>query len=136
MLFRSFFFPDTTFLPLCLFIILTVLLASELSYWRASSTADSSDDTKTQTTTPQKMETITFCGKSRLLESLGAKTTLFTPKDTPSYTLKFRINEDFSVLYGTNRRFVVNVTQIPPQKCVHIDTGGQFLVGEGFIPVC
>lgn len=71
-----------------------------------------------------------------LVESLGIKTTLHTPSNSPSYTLKFRINSDFSVLYGTNRRFVVNITQIPPEPCVHVDTGTQFLVGEGFIPVC
>ena len=71
-----------------------------------------------------------------LIESLGVKTTLYTPTTTPSYTLKFRIKEDFSVLYGTNRRFVTKITKIPPQPCVHIDTGTQFLVGEGYIPVC
>jgi hypothetical protein len=71
-----------------------------------------------------------------LVESLGIKTTLHTPNQTSSYTLKFRINDDFSVLYGANRRFVVKITEIPPQPCVHIETGGQFLVGEGFIPVC
>jgi hypothetical protein len=71
-----------------------------------------------------------------LVESLGIKTTLHTPSNSTSYTLKFRINDDFSLLYGANRRFVVKITEIPPQKCVHVDTGGQFLVGEGFIPVC
>jgi hypothetical protein len=71
-----------------------------------------------------------------LVESLGIKTTLYTPKDTTSYTLKFRIDDNFSVLYGTNRRFVIKITKIPAQPCVHIETGGQFLVGEGFIPVC
>ena len=71
-----------------------------------------------------------------LVESLGVKTTLHTPSNSTSYTLKFRIKDDFSVLYGTNRRFIVKITEIPPQKCVHIDTDSQFLVGEGFIPVC
>lgn len=71
-----------------------------------------------------------------LVESLGIKTTLHTPTTTNSYTLKFRMNDDFSILYGTNRRFVIKITEIPPQKCVHIDTGTQFLIGEGFIPVC
>lgn len=71
-----------------------------------------------------------------LVESLGVKTMLNTPNQTTSYTLKFRIKDDFSVLYGTNRRFVVNITQIPPQPCVHVVTTDQFLVGEGFIPVC
>lgn len=71
-----------------------------------------------------------------LIESLGAKTTLHTPYDTPSYTLKFRIDGDFSIIYGKNRRFVTKITKIAPQPCVHVDTGTQFLVGEGFIPVC
>lgn len=71
-----------------------------------------------------------------LVESFGIKTTLHTPDSTPSYALKFRMNENFSVLYGENRRFVTKITKIPAQPCVHIDTGTQFLVGEGFIPVC
>lgn len=71
-----------------------------------------------------------------LVESLGVKTTLHTPSNSASYTLKFRMKDDFAVLYGTNRRFVTKITEIPPQPCVHIETGGQFLVGEGFIPVC
>jgi hypothetical protein len=71
-----------------------------------------------------------------LVESLGIKTMLHTPSNTPSYTLKFRMKDNFEVLYGTNRRFVVKITEIPAQPCVHVDTGGQFLVGEGFIPVC
>ena len=71
-----------------------------------------------------------------LVESLGVKTMLHTPSNSTSYTLKFRIKDDFEVLYGTNRRFIVKITEIPPQKCVHIDTDSQFLVGEGFIPVC
>jgi replicative DNA helicase len=71
-----------------------------------------------------------------LVESLGVKTTLHTPANSASFTLKFRMEPDFSVLHGANRRFVVNITQIPPQPCVHVDTEGQFLVGEGFIPVC
>lgn len=71
-----------------------------------------------------------------LVESLGIKTTLNTPTQTPSYTLKFRIKDNFSVLYGTNRRFVTKITKILPKPCVHIETNGQFLVGEGFIPAC
>ena len=78
-----------------------------------------------------------------LVESLGIKTTLNTPYKTKSYALKFRINQDFAQLngnfptiYGKNRRFVTKITKIPPQPCVHVDTGTQFLVGEGFIPVC
>ena len=71
-----------------------------------------------------------------LVESLGIKTMLHTPSNSHSYTLKFRVKDNFEVLYGTNRRFVVKITEIPAQPCVHVDTGGQFLVGEGFIPVC
>ena len=71
-----------------------------------------------------------------LVESLGMKTTLHTPYNTPSYTLKFYMSEDFTQLIGKNRRFVTKITKIPAQPCVHVDTGTQFLVGEGFIPVC
>jgi len=71
-----------------------------------------------------------------LVESLGIKTTLNTPNKTKSYTLKFRINGNFPINYGENRRFVTKITKIPAQPCVHVDTGTQFLVGEGFIPVC
>lgn len=71
-----------------------------------------------------------------LIESLGIRTELHTPNNSVKYTLKFRIKDNFSVLYGTNRRFVTKITEISPEPCVHIETNGQFLVGEGFIPVC
>lgn len=71
-----------------------------------------------------------------LVESLGVKTELHLPKIGHKYTLKFRIKSDLSVLFGTNRRFVTKITKIPAQPCVHIETDTQFLIGEGFIPVC
>jgi hypothetical protein len=71
-----------------------------------------------------------------LVESFGIKTTLHTPSQTSSYALKFRLDENFPIIYGKNRRFVTKITKIPPKPCVYLDTGTQFLVGEGFIPVC
>lgn len=71
-----------------------------------------------------------------LVESLGIKTAIHTPSNTPSYALKFRIKDDFSVLYGTNRRFVTKVQKIAPKNCILIQTNTQYLVGEGFIPAC
>jgi hypothetical protein len=71
-----------------------------------------------------------------LVESLGIKTALHTPYNTPSYTLKFRMDEDFTQLIGKNRRFCIGVQQIAPKNCIMIQTDTQFLVGEGFIPVC
>lgn len=71
-----------------------------------------------------------------LVESFGIKTTLHTPNQTSSYALKFRLDGNFPAIYGKNRRFVTKITKIPPEPCVLLDTGTQFLVGEGFIPVC
>jgi hypothetical protein len=71
-----------------------------------------------------------------LVESLGVKTTLHTPYDTPSYTLKFRINGNFPTIYGINRRYVTKVQKITPKNCILIQTGTQYLIGEGFIPAC
>ena len=71
-----------------------------------------------------------------LVESLGIKTTLHTPYDSACYTLKFRANLEFTDLYGTNRRFIHKIEKIAPKWCTHIETSSQFLVGEGFIPVC
>jgi hypothetical protein len=78
-----------------------------------------------------------------LVESFGIKTVLHTPNKTMYYTLKFRtfqdfaqLNVNFPIIYGKNRRFVTKITKIPPKPCVHVDTGTQFLVGEGFISVC
>jgi hypothetical protein len=71
-----------------------------------------------------------------LVESLGIKTTLHTPNTTPSYALKFRMNPELPVVYGKNRRFCIKVQQIAPQNCIMIQTDTQYLVGEGYIPVC
>jgi len=71
-----------------------------------------------------------------LIESLGVKTTLHTPYNTPSYALKFRLNDNFPIIYGINRRFVIKVQKITPKNCILIQTGTQYLIGEGFIPAC
>lgn len=71
-----------------------------------------------------------------LVESLGIKTALHTPYKTPSYALKFRMDKNFTQLIGKNRRFCIEVQQIAPKNCIMIQTDTQFLVGEGFIPVC
>jgi hypothetical protein len=71
-----------------------------------------------------------------LVESFGIKTTLHTPSQTSSYALKFRLDENFPIIYGKNRRFCIKVQQIAPKNCIMIQTDTQFLVGEGFIPVC
>jgi replicative DNA helicase len=71
-----------------------------------------------------------------LIESLGIKTTLHTPYNSACYSLKFRTNDNFEHLHGENRRFVHKIEKIAPKQCTHIETDTQFLVGEGFIPVC
>lgn len=71
-----------------------------------------------------------------LVESLGIKTTLHTPNKTKSYALKFRMNAEMSEVYGKNRRFCIKVQKIPARNCIMIQTDTQYLVGEGYIPVC
>lgn len=71
-----------------------------------------------------------------LVESLGVKTTLHTPNNSPNYTQKFRMNGDFSEIYGTHRRFITKITKIAPKQCIHLVTDTTFLVGEGYISVC
>lgn len=71
-----------------------------------------------------------------LVESLGVKTAIHTPYNTPSYTLKFRIKGDFAQLIGINRRYVTKIQKIAPKNCILIQTNTQYLVGEGFIPAC
>lgn len=71
-----------------------------------------------------------------LVESLGIKTTLHTPSSTPSYTLKFRMNPEFPIVYGKNRRFCIKIQKIAPKNCIMIQTNTQYLTGEGYIPVC
>lgn len=71
-----------------------------------------------------------------LVESLGLKSRIITSNLSSNYRLEFRTKDDFSVLYGTNRRFLHKIEKIAPKKCVHIETERPFLVGEGFIPAC
>lgn len=67
-----------------------------------------------------------------LLESLGYKTALLRYKNATIYKLTFKIYEN----PRQNRRLITNITKIAPKECIHIETGTQFIVGEGFIPVC
>lgn len=71
-----------------------------------------------------------------LVESLGLKSKLHTKGERMNYRLEFRMNEDFSLVYGKNRRFLHKIVKIEVKPCVHIETRTQFLAGEGFIPVC
>lgn len=67
-----------------------------------------------------------------LLESLGYKTELLRYRNAQNYRLQFKFFEN----PRKNRRLVTKITKITPKECVHIETGTQFLVGEGFVPVC
>jgi hypothetical protein len=79
-----------------------------------------------------------------LAESLGCKTSMHSDSNKEDYTVKFksRINlhpeqasPPLKVHYG--RRYITNITPIPAQLCVHIETNGKdgtILAGEGFIP--
>lgn len=67
-----------------------------------------------------------------LLESLGYKTSLMKYKSAKHYRLQFKLHEN----PRKNRRLIKKITKIPAQECVHIETGTQFVVGEGFIPLC
>lgn len=75
-----------------------------------------------------------------VVESLGIKTTLYTPSGYSYYTLKFNtsllFNDEKPKKSRFTRRFVKNVVQIDPKPCIHIETPNQILVGEGYIPVC
>ena len=67
-----------------------------------------------------------------MLESLGYKTMLLKYKNATNYRLKFKIYDN----PRKNRRLISKITKIAPKECIHIETGEQFLVGEGFIPIC
>ena len=71
-----------------------------------------------------------------IIESLGMKTVLHTPTKGLVYTLNFKKHDKNTVVFGKMRRYVTSVTKIATKKCVHIDTGTQFLVGEGYLAVC
>ena len=79
-----------------------------------------------------------------VVESLGSKTTLQHRPQITNYTLLFKshhplvpnqISKPVKVHHA--RRYITNITQIPAQSCIHIETDGEdntILVGEGFIP--
>lgn len=67
-----------------------------------------------------------------LLESLGYKTQLLRYKHATSYVLKYKIYD----ISWKNRRLITKIEEIAPKECIHIETGTQFVVGEGFLPVC
>lgn len=71
-----------------------------------------------------------------IIESLGMKTVLQTPSNSLSYTLQFKKHDNWEPVLGKMRRFVTSVTKIATKPCVHIETDTQFLVNEGFLPVC
>lgn len=79
-----------------------------------------------------------------LVESLGIKTTATQNEKSKSFSLSFRTKHkllgnqqspDLKVHHA--RRFITNISKIPAQLCVHVETSAPdntILVGEGFIP--
>jgi hypothetical protein len=78
-----------------------------------------------------------------LLESLGHKIKIYYDEYRNNYKITFRsklkLMEDQILskpLIHNGRRYINNITKLPSQLCVHIETDGpdnSFLVGEGFI---
>ena len=78
-----------------------------------------------------------------LVESLGHKTKVEYNESKEQYTLLFRSRTQLiegqkspPLKVHQSRRYVMEITQIPAQMCVHIETTGldnTILVGEGFI---
>ena len=52
------------------------------------------------------------------------------------YTLFFSMDDYDHPVIGKERRLITSIKPIDPEPCVHIDTGTQILVGEGYIPIC
>ena len=82
-----------------------------------------------------------------LVESLGHKTSLEINEQRKSYIVVFRsklqlVNNQTiytKPLVHQARRYIIAISKLPPQLCVHIKTEGadnSYLVGEGFIAVC
>ena len=78
-----------------------------------------------------------------LAESLGCKTSLTYREDYAEYTLfiktRLKLMESQTpkpIKVRQAARLIMDVYEIEPQGCVHIETDGpdgSFLVGEGFI---
>ena len=81
-----------------------------------------------------------------LVESLASRTKIRQDDYKKNFVLSFRsriklIDNQVSppVKVHHARRFITNITKLPAQSCVHIETTGQdntLLVGEGFISTC
>jgi replicative DNA helicase len=81
-----------------------------------------------------------------LVESLGHRSKVSFDETYQYYTIYFKsrtklIEEQVSppIRVHQARRYITNVTQIPEQMCVHIETtapDNTILVGEGFIATC
>jgi hypothetical protein len=79
-----------------------------------------------------------------LAESLGCKTKVIDQPNGLYYTVFIKTKLQFHPNQRVNpnarhiaRRFVTQITKLPDQLCVHIETDGSdqtILVGEGFIP--
>lgn len=79
-----------------------------------------------------------------LAESLGSRAKMTNDICNNNYTVQFKTrlqlipgqaSPPVKVQYG--RRYITQVSQIPPQMCVHFETTGEdgtILAGEGFIP--
>jgi len=81
-----------------------------------------------------------------LVESIGCKSKLIEDEYLKNYTVTFKSRTQLvpnqispPVKVHQARRYVTNISPIPGQMCVHIETDGAdntILVGEGFISVC
>lgn len=86
----------------------------------------------------------TFSRVQALIESLGSKTTVFSQKSLSNHLLFFKTRlklvsnqKSPPIKVHLGRRYIKQITELPPQMCVHIQTtseDGTILVGEGFIP--
>lgn len=93
-----------------------------------------------QFTSPRKTDVIQV---QALAESLGCRTGLVHNEILNNYTVRIKTNlklanyqQPKSNKIHQERRYVVAITPITPQGCVHIETDGEdnsILVGEGFI---
>lgn len=78
-----------------------------------------------------------------LLESLGVTNSMEYNKVSLTYGVRFRTNLDLLIernkrggVSRFGRRFVRKIEEIEPRHCVHIETDGTFLAGEGYIAIC
>jgi hypothetical protein len=79
-----------------------------------------------------------------VIESLGCRTLVRHKPQLTVYTIFFKSHHPLvpnqiskPVKVHHSRRYITNITEIPPQSCIHIETDGEdntILVGEGFIP--